>query len=185
MAFLKKNWQKSATDGAINAVMRIAGAGASAFVLKKLTSDESTNLKKTIKNISSPLLTITAVLGDLMLEDEKLKSLCQGMYTFGALKALAVVAPSIGTPLGLSGVTEEEITSIVNGVIMNGTGGASSNEQTTAALPTEIAEIENVNQDGKQLSEVASYIEQGADDAVKIQGVDAAPTDEEIAQSML
>lgn len=184
MAFLKKNWQKSATDGAINAVMRIAGAGASAFVLKKLTSDESTNLKKTIKNISSPLLTITAVLGDLMLEDEKLKSLCQGMYTFGALKSLAVVAPSIGSPLGLSGISDEEITSIVNGVIMNGTG-ASSNEQTTAALPTEIAEIENVNQDGKQLSEVASYIEQGADDAVKIQGVDSNPTVEDVAESML
>lgn len=184
MAFLKKNWQKSATDGAINAVMRIAGAGASAFVLKKLTDDESTNLKKTIKNISSPLLTITAVLGDLMLEDEKLKSLCQGMYTFGALKSLAVVAPSIGSPLGLSGISDEEITSIVNGVIMNGTG-ASSNEQTTAALPTEIAEIENVNQDGKQLSEVASYIEQGADDAIKIQGVESDPTAEDVAESML
>lgn len=167
---IKKNWQKTAGDNAVKALLRVGGAGVSAFVLNKLTSDESTNLKKTIKNISGPVLTVAAVLGDLVFEDEKLRSVCQGMYTFGALKSLAVVAPSIGTPMGLAGIDDAEMPAIMAGVdIMNGLG---SNEQTTDALPAEIAEITNPDQNGKVFNEVADYIEQGADEAVNVSGLD-------------
>lgn len=167
MAFIKKNWQKFASNNAVNGVMRVVGAGASAFVLKKLTEDESTNLKKTIKNLSAPALTIVGVLGDLMFEDEKLRSVCQGIYTFSALKAAAVVAPSIGSYMGLQGV-EPQI--IMNGseapIIMNGT-----DENTTSAEVEEIKEIENPNPDGETFKQVAEYIEEGADDAVKVAGI--------------
>jgi hypothetical protein len=167
MALIRKNWQKFASNNAVNAVMRVVGAGASAFVLKKLTEDESTNLKKTIKNLSAPALTIVGVLGDLMFDDEKLKSVCQGVYTFSALKAAAVVAPSIGSYMGLQGVDGEQI--IMNGaeapIIMN---GAETTEETTSAEVEEIQEIQNPNPDGETFKQVAEYIEQGADDAVKI-----------------
>lgn len=167
---IKKNWQKTAGDNAVKALLRVGGAGVSAFVLNKLTSDESTNLKKTIKNISGPVLTVAAVLGDLVFEDEKLRSVCQGMYTFGALKSLAVVAPSIGTPMGLAGIDDAQMPAIMAGVdIMNGLG---SNEQTTDALPAEIAEITDPDQNGKVFNEVADYIEQGADEAINVSGLD-------------
>jgi len=168
--FFKSNWQKSATDNSVKALMRVAGAGTSAFILKKLTEDESTNLKKTIKNIASPALTVLSLLGDLMLEDEKLRSLCQGMYTYSALKSLAVIAPSVGTMMGLAGIDDAAVDSVINSIRLAGTA-ASSNELTTSAMPAEIANIVNPEKQGEQLVEVADYIEQGADDAIKLQGI--------------
>lgn len=166
---IKKNWQKSAGQNAVNALLRIGGAGVSAFVLNKLTSDESTNLKKTLKNISGPVLTVAAVLGDLVFEDEKIRSLCQGMYTFGALKSASVVIPSLSSPMGLRGIDDEDMPAIMQGVeIINGLG---SNEQTTDALPAEIAEITNADANGKVFSEVADYIDQGADAAINVSGL--------------
>ena len=178
---IKKNWQKNAGTNAVNALLRVAGAGTSAFILNKLTSDESTNLKKTIKNISGPVVTVAAVLGDLVFEDEKIKSICQGMYTFGALKSLAVVAPSVGTPLGLSGIEDDEMPEIIQGVdpIINGLG---SNEQTTDALPAEIAEITNADANGKIFSEVADYIDAGADSAINVSGLSGDDDEEEYTE---
>lgn len=167
---IKKNWQKSAGQNAVNALLRVGGAGVSAFILNKLTSDESTNLKKTLKNISGPVLTVAAVLGDLVFEDEKIRSLCQGMYTFGALKSASVVIPSLSSPMGLRGIDDEDMPAIMQGVeIMNGLG---SNEQTTDALPSEIAEITNPDANGQVFNQVADYIEQGADEAVNVSGID-------------
>lgn len=174
---IKKNWQKSAGQNAVNALLRVGGAGVSAFVLNKLTSDESTNLKKTLKNISGPVLTVAAVLGDLVFEDEKIRSLCQGMYTFGALKSASVVIPSLSSPMGLRGIDDEDMPAIMQGVeIMNGLG---SNEQTTDALPAEIAEITNADANGKVFSEVADYIDEGADAAINVSGLSGDDDDEE------
>lgn len=162
MAFISKNWQKRATDNAVNALMRAGGAGAAAFILKKTTEDESTPLKKTLKNISSPLLTAISVLGDLMLEDEKLRSLCQGMYTFGILKTVSTIAPAVQESLGLAGV---DVNGIMNGIQF-------SNSNTTSALPPEIIEAQaTAEPQGKVFEQVAEYIEQGADDAVTVQGI--------------
>ena len=174
---IKKNWQKNAAQGAVNALLRVGGAGVAAFTLKKLTSDESTNLKKTIKNISGPVLTVAAVLGDLVFDDDKIKSLCQGMYTFGALKSATVLIPSLSNPMGLSGIDDEDLPAIVDGVeIMNGLG---SNEQTTDALPAEIAEITNADKNGEIFSQVADYIDQGADNAINVSGLSGDDDEEE------
>lgn len=174
MAFIKKNWQKSATDNSVKALMRVTGAGASAFILKKLTEDESTNLKKTIKNISAPAITVLSVLGDLMLEDEKLRALCQGMYTYSFLKAISVIAPSVGTMMGLAGVDEQQIQSVVDSIRLGAitkvaSNTASSNELTTAAIPPELQNIDvEKTEEGDTLKKVAEYIEEDADDAIKL-----------------
>lgn len=171
---IKKNWQKNAAPTAVNTLCRVAGAGVGAFILKKLGSDESTNLKKTLKNISGPACLILGTLGDMTLEDEKLRAVCQGLSTIGALKSIAVIAPAVAPSLGLSGLSDDEVYEITNGIeedpeIMN---GAASNEQTTAALPTEIAEITNADSNGKVFSEVADYIEQNADNAIEVSGIE-------------
>lgn len=189
MAFISKNWQKKATDNGVNAICRVAGAGISAMVLKKMTADESTNLKKTLKNIAAPGLTVVAVLGDLMLEDEKLRAVCQGMYTFSALKAASVWMPSLGENLGLEKTDEEKAQEKANesntsGVIMHGMSPRRIlNGTTQAQLPEEIASA-YANRDATQkaFEEVATYIEKGADDAIKVNGVSNA---EQVAESML
>lgn len=170
---IKKNWQKNAAPTAVNTLLRVAGAGVGAFILKKLSSDESTNLKKTLKNVSGPAVLIIGTLGDMTLEDEKLRAVCQGLSTIGALKSIAVIAPAVAPTLGLSGLSDDDVYEITNGIdtpeIMN---GAASNEQTTAALPTEIAEITNADSNGRVFSEVADYIEQGADNAIEVNGIE-------------
>lgn len=171
---IKKNWQKTAAPTAVNTLLRVAGAGVGAFILKKLGSDESTNLKKTIKNISGPVFLIGGTLGDMTLEDDKLRAVCQGIATIGALKSIAVIAPAVAPSLGLSGLSDDEIMEITNGIgetpeILN---GEASNEQTTSALPTEIAEITNADSNGKVFNEVADYIEQNADNAIEVSGIE-------------
>lgn len=195
MAFISKNWQKKASENGVNALCRVAGAGVSAAILQKMTADESTNLKKTIKNIAAPGLTVLAVLGDLMLEDEKLRAVCQGMYTYSALKAVAVVMPSIGENIGFNEAAPkmgafnpnaedaDSNVSEVSGVIMHGTGQRILNG-TQQALPPEIADAyAKQSKESKAFEDVASYIEKGADDAIKINGVSSAT--ETVAESML
>lgn len=174
MAILKKNWQKNASSVAVNALMRVGGAGVGAFILTKLTEDESTNLKKTIKNVSSPVVTALAVLGDMMFDNDNLRSFCQGVYSYSFLKTVSVIVPSVAQPMGLRGIDDADMPAIVNGVeIMNGVdimnGLGESDEYTTADLPEEIAEIsQGADQNGEVFSQVADYIEQGADDAIQL-----------------
>lgn len=116
MSFLEKNWQKKAADEAVKAAMRIVGASATAYVTKKLTSDESTNAKKTIKNISSPLITVAGVLGSMMIADPNIKAICEGIATFGAVKTISVFMPSVGEAVGLQGVQLQDKKVIMNGI---------------------------------------------------------------------
>ena len=116
MAFFEKNWQKKASDVAVQSAMRIVGAGVAAYATKKLTEDESTDLKKTIKNISAPLITVAGVLGSMMIADPNIRCVCEGVATFGALKAVSVVAPSVGETIGLKGVALQDMPVIMNGI---------------------------------------------------------------------
>lgn len=186
MALLKKNWQKRASDVAVNALMRAGGAGLSAFALTKLTEDESTNLKKTIKNISSPIITAVAVLGDMMFENENLRAFCQGVASYSFLKTVSILIPSAAAPLGLNGIDDSQMPAIMNGLpIMNGAQILNgTDEYTTADMPEEIAQIsQGADQNGQVFAQVADYIEQGADDAIQ---VDTADSDVQgLAASML
>lgn len=159
MAFLAKNWQKNASANGVRALCRVAGAGVTAYALNKLTSNTTTNASTTIRNISGPAAVAIGVLGDLMLEDDKLRSVCQGMYTYGALKAVSVIAPSVGETIGLAGL---------NGIepgIMNGP----TTETTTAEVPEELVAIEQgATSDGNDWNAVAEYVDENAEDAIEV-----------------
>lgn len=116
MSFLEKNWQKKAADEAVKSAMRIVGASVTAYATKKLTEDESTNAKKTIKNISSPLITVAGVLGSMMIADPNIKAICEGIATFGAVKTISVFMPSVGEAVGLQGVHLQDKKVIMNGI---------------------------------------------------------------------
>lgn len=116
MSFLEKNWQKKAADSAVQNAMRIVGASVAAYATKKLTEDESTNAKKTIKNISSPLITAAGIVGSMIIADPNIRAICEGVATFAALKSIAVVAPSVGEAVGLKGVKLQDMPVIMNGV---------------------------------------------------------------------
>lgn len=115
--FLKKNWQKDAGDTAINAGLRIVGAGTSAFILNKFFNGEprdgvtdkkaASNTAITLRNIAGPGMLAIGVLGDMMLEDEKLRSLCQGITVYSALHSIAVVAPDLSTSMGVAETTSQ------------------------------------------------------------------------------
>ena len=177
MAFIAKNWKKNASTNAVNALMRVTGAGVSALALKKLTKNQTTAMQKTIANIAAPVFTLLGLGLDIFTEDPKVRAIGQGMYTFSALKATAVIAPAVGNAIGLSGIDDDE-NPIMNGIgeienpIMNGLNAASSNELTESENPVEFADIENPNPDGKVWNDVADYVEQGAEQAIEVSGLD-------------
>lgn len=177
MAFIAKNWKKNASTNAVNALMRVTGAGVSALALKKLTKNQTTAMQKTIANIAAPVFTLLGLGLDIFTEDPKVRAIGQGMYTFSALKATAVIAPAVGNAIGLSGIDDDE-NPIMNGIgeienpIMNGLNAASSNELTESENPVEFADIENPNPDGKVWNDVADYVEQGAEQAIEVSGID-------------
>lgn len=174
MAFIAKNWKKNASTNAVNALLRMTGAGVSALVLKKLTKNQTTAMQKTIANISAPVFTLLGLGLDIFTEDPKIRAIGQGMYTFSALKATAIIAPTVGNAIGLSGVDDEN--PIMNGIesnpIMNGLAAASSDELTESENPVELSEITNAEPEGKVWNDVADYIEQGAEQAVEVSGID-------------
>ena len=177
MAFIAKNWKKNASTNAVNALLRVTGAGVSALVLKKLTKNQTTAMQKTIANVAAPVVTLLGLGLDMFTEDPKVRAIGQGMYTFGALKATAIIAPSVGNAIGLNGIDDDE-NPIMNGIseldenpIMNGLNAASSNELTESENPAEFADIQNPNAEGKVWNDVANYIEQGAENAVNVSGI--------------
>ena len=154
MAFIQKNWQKNAGANAVSALMRVSGAATSAVSLKMI-ADKATGsgLKKTLGNIAAPAMTAIGVIIDLVAQ----------------------------SPLGLSGFDGE----IMNGAeIMNGSeevvyvdedgnvvNGLGTDESTTADMPEElIAAQTGADPNGKAFAEVADYIEQGADNAISVNG---------------
>ena len=128
MAFLNKNWRKQAGDNAVDALMRVAGAGLSAVILNKVTAADfasRSNVHKTIANIAPAAWSIMTAAGDLFVAEPKIKAFCQGSYSFSIPKTVAQIAPVVGSYMGLSGA---EINTIMNGImngvtpqIMNGT----------------------------------------------------------------
>lgn len=167
MAFIGKNWQKNASQNGVRALCRVAGAGVAAFALTKLTAKADTNANTTIKNISGPAAVVVGVMGDLMLEDDKLRSVCQGIYTYGALKSISVIAPSIGEPLGLNGLAGNGISG-TGPVILNAV--EPTTEQTTSERPEELIAIEQgADNDGNDWAKVAEYVDENAEDAISIE----------------
>lgn len=203
MAFINKQWQRNASANAVNALLRVGGATASAATLKYI-ADKATGsgLKKTIGNIAAPALTAMGVLVDLIAANDNVRAFAQGIYTMGMLRTITTIADVAKRPLGLSGFDGE----IMNGAeIMNGSeeivyvdengnvisGIGATDETSTADLPEEIADAQiNADPNGRTFTEVADYIEQGADSAIEVNGAignfgDVDETDIDIAESMM
>jgi len=184
MAIINKKWRKDASFVATSALARIAGAGATAAILKKVTDETFTSksdLNKTIGNLASPFWTLLTMAGDLFLENPYLKSFCQGSYSFSTLKTLKDVVPVVGNYFGLSGA---DMPQIMNGVtfsnpqqtmngIMNGTP-AIAEPYTTAPQSS----------DQETFKKVAEYAEESI--ANSINGVNNSLGDvQTVAESML
>ena len=129
MALINPKWRKGAGSTAGNALARVAGSGIAAVILEKLTSADFTgksDVNKTIGNLAGPVVSLLGIAGDLFLAEPMLKAACQGMYAMAVPKSIAVIAPSIGSYMGLTGLDETAMPSIMNGVntpaIMNGVG---------------------------------------------------------------
>lgn len=175
--FIKKNWQKDATKNATNALLRAAGAGGAAMIATKFFKEDGTNTKTTLANIGGPLLLAVGVLGDLMLENEMARSACQGVATYAALHSIAKISPNFQEATGISGV--EENTMLGETYITSNMLG----ENTANELPEEFEEITTVD-DGNDWNTVAEDIEQGAEEAVQVAGVEDEQDTEEIKQMM-
>lgn len=129
MALINPKWRKDAGSTAGNALARVAGSGIAAVILEKLTSADFTgksDVNKTIGNLAGPVVSLLGIAGDLFLAEPMLKAACQGMYAMAVPKSIAVIAPSIGSYMGLTGLDENSMPTIMNGVntpaIMNGVG---------------------------------------------------------------
>lgn len=125
MAFINKKWRRDIGDNAVNALMRVGGCGAAAFVLNKVTSNEFTSqssLYKTIGNLSGPAIAVVGLLADMFAESPAIRAIGQGMYTFAIPKSVAVVAPVVGDYMGLSGATPAIMNGTPYPAIMNGVG---------------------------------------------------------------
>lgn len=126
MALINSKWRKDAGDTVVNALLRVAGAGVTALILRKVTSPEfqgSDNIRKTIANVAPAAWTALGIAGDIFLAEPKLKAFCQGAYAFGALKTVAEIVEGTGNYMGLMGV--DKMPAIMNGLkgykpIMNG-----------------------------------------------------------------
>ena len=129
MALINSKWRRDAGSTAGNALARVAGSGIAAVILEKLTSADFTgksDVNKTIGNLAGPVVSLLGIAGDLFLAEPMLKAACQGMYAMAVPKSIAVIAPSIGSYMGLTGLDENSMPAIMNGVntpaIMNGVG---------------------------------------------------------------
>lgn len=105
--FIKKNWQKDAGEIAINAALRGVGAGVSAYVLNtafngKPKDGAQSNTAKTLRNIMGPVFLGVGVLGDMMVEDTKVRSIFQGVATYAMLHSVAVIAPDFADNLDIT-----------------------------------------------------------------------------------
>lgn len=181
---IKKNWQKDASDIAINAGLRAGGALVSAFVLNKFFSGEpkdgvskelSANTAKTLHNIAGPIMLGLSVLGDMMFADPKIRAVCQGVTTYSALHSIAVIAPAVGEATGVSGLP----TPIADSKLFSGIGklGAckalgATDLNYTGKYPEELAlaagQKTTVDSDGKTYNNDWAYLAENIDNADSI-----------------
>lgn len=195
MAFIKKNWQKDAANNGINAALRAAGAMGSAFAINKWFNDEQ---KKTLRNLAGPGMVVLGVLGDMVLEDQKLKALCQGITTYSLMHSVAVISPDAVAPAiginGLAGTDDEDAAALMSGIGALGETSANEDEAEIRALAA--GEQEYKDTDGKTYNNDWAYLAENIDNADKItktvNGVDdesaaalmGVETDEEAALLM-
>lgn len=177
--FIKKNWQKDATDVAINSGIRVAGAFAASFAIHKwlgITKDPTTGKeKKTLYNIGGPLLLAAGVLGDMMIEEPKLRAFCQGLAAYGGVHAAAVLSPdTLKDKWGIQGIGEEEEE---DAALMSGVGALGFTTDSTASNlmgdAEDIAELsagqETYNDtDGKTYNNDWAYLAENIDQADNI-----------------
>lgn len=105
--FIKKNWQKDAGEIAINAALRGVGAGVSSYILNtafngKPKNGAQSNTSKTLRNIMGPVFLGVGVLGDMMVDDTKVRSLFQGVATYAMIHSVAVIAPDFADNLDIT-----------------------------------------------------------------------------------
>lgn len=182
MALIKKTWRKDASDNAIKATMRVLGAGVTAIALQKLPDlFTSENVKQTVKNIAAPLWSGVMVAGDLLLDNQYLRAVCQGGYSFGFLKTAAVIIRGSGNYMGLQGI---DYPRILNGVIPS-TNGIMNGTPAPALpyIPPTPTPAQN------KFLKVADYAANSANSerqtAANISGVNDTERAQSVAQSML
>ena len=179
-SFIKSNWQKDAGETAINAGLRGAGAFAGAFIINKWFSGEPADGKekqaasesaKTMKNIGGPVMLAIGVLGDMMLEEPKLRCVCQGLTTYALLHSAAVIAPdTLAKKIGVSGLAgnPEEDAALMSGIGVLG----ETSEAYTGNSPEEFALAQGeqtVNDtDGKTYNNDWQYLAENIDNADQI-----------------
>ena len=177
-SFIRKNWQKDATDTLLNAGVRFAGGATGGFIATKL-SKSTGNAAKTLNNIGGPTMVVLGVLGDMMVEQPQVRAFCQGLATYGAMHSLAVIAPdTIGKNIGVNGLGDmEEDAARISAVDANYSGDISS----------EIKSLQNGANanDGNDWAQVAEQVDydgavQGADD----ENAELMGDDEENAELM-
>lgn len=211
--FLKKNWQKDAGDTAVKAGLRVVGAGTSAFILNKWFNGEprdgadkkaASNTAITKRNIAGPVMLAFGILGDMMLEDDKLRAVCQGITTYSALHSIAVVAPDISTSIGVAESTSQRqaVSGLGNAVIgktkvasigriprkPNPLPLGATNENYTGHYPEELAMVAGqkttVDSDGKTYNNDWAYLAQNIDNADAISKTLGDTDDTEAANLM-
>lgn len=102
--FIKKNWQKDATSVLVATGIRGAGSIVSALVTNKLFGEGKS---KTMQNIGGPVLLAVGILGDMMLDDPKLRAGFQGVANYSLLHTIAVISPGedgVASKLGVQGL---------------------------------------------------------------------------------
>ena len=187
--FIKKNWQKDASQTLLNAGARVVGGIAGGFICSKLGSG-SGNGAKTINNIEGPIITAVGVLGDMMVEQPQVKAMCQGMAVYGAMHSIATIAPdTLGKKIGVNGFagfgeTEEaeEDATLMATVDENYSGDITASD-------LKALQAGNVQNDGNDWATAADQIEydgavQGADDEENAELMGDGDPDEEVAELM-
>lgn len=193
--FIKKNWQKDSTDVLMKAGLRAGGGFAAAWIatkgpFKAVEKSES----QTLHNIGGPLLLAVGVLGDMMLDDPKIRAVCQGVATYAALHSVAVISPGeqgLAAKIGISGLgsTEaEEDAELMSGIAALGTTEETEDEAAIKALAAGETKTDDGN-DWAYVAENVDYADQitkpavsGVDEtAAELMGVD---TQEEAALLM-
>lgn len=177
-SFIKKNWQKDATDVLIESAIRGAGGIGSAFVTKKVFKKDEKGGATLLYNLGGPILTAVGVLGDMMLADPKFKAFFQGMSTYGIMHSVAVLAPTAGEKMGISGLADapEEEARYFNGVGALGTTTTENYEADIKALTAGQPAVNDT--DGKTYNNDWAYLAQNIDNAEQItKTVNGTPED--------
>lgn len=184
--FIKNNWQKDASNVALEAGIRAGGGLMACWATNKFFSykkkADGTTTSETIQNLAGPGMVVLGVLGDLMLSDTKLRAFCQGVTVYGFSRSLAVISPDgMAEKLGMQISTSKQKT--VNGI--GALGETSEVEEQDAALMGDAEDIKAIaageqtynDTDGKTYNNDWAYLAENidyADDITKtVSGVDS------------